>query len=44
MTVTQTSLAFDDLDVLGSTAQRHSSTSFDLTGANGFGEEDNRDE
>ena len=44
MTVTQTSLVFDDFDVLGSTAQRHSRTSFDLTGAKGFGEEDHRDE
>ena len=44
MTVTQTSLVFDDFDVLGSTTQRHSRTSFNLTGANGFGEEDNRDE
>ena len=44
MTVTQTSLAFDDFDVLESTAQRHSRTSFDLTGAKGFGEEDHRDE
>ena len=34
---------FDDFDVLGSTAQRHSRTSFDLTGAKGFGEEDHRD-
>ena len=44
MTVTQISLVFDDFDVLGSTAQRHSRTSFHLTGAKGFGEEDHRDE
>ena len=36
-TVTQTSLVLDDFDVLGSTAQRHSRTSFDLTGVKGFG-------
>ena len=44
MTITQTSLVFDDFGVLGSTAQRHSRTSFDLTGAKGFGKEDQRDE
>ena len=44
MTVTQTSLVFDDFHVLGSTAQRHSKMSFDLTGAQGFGEEDHRDD
>ena len=44
MTVTQTSLVLDDFDVLGSTAQRHSRTPCDLTGAQGFGEEDHRDE
>ena len=44
VTVTQTSLVFDDFHVLGSTAQRHSKMSFDLTGAQGFGEEDCRDE
>ena len=43
-TVTQTSLVLDDFDVSGSTAQRHSRTSFDLTGAKGFGKEDQRDE
>ena len=37
MTVTQTSLVFDDFHVLGSTAQRHSKMSFDLTGAQGLG-------
>ena len=36
-TVTQTSLVLDDFDVLGSTAQRHSRTSFDLIGAKSFG-------
>ena len=39
-TVTQTSLVLDDFNVSGSTAQRHSRhsrTSFDLTGAKGFG-------
>ena len=44
VTVTPTSLVFDDFDVLGSTAWRHSRTSWDLTGAQGFGEEDHRDE
>ena len=44
MTVTQSSLILDDFDVLWSTAQRHSRTSFDLTGAKGFAEEDHRDE
>ena len=44
MTVTQTSLVFDDFDVLGSTPWRYSRTSFDLTGAKGYGEEDHRDE
>ena len=43
-TVTPTSLVLDDFDVLGSTAQRHSRTPCDLTGAQGFGEEDHRDE
>ena len=38
VTVTQTSLVLDDFDVLGSTAQRHSKTPFDLTWAKGFGE------
>ena len=36
-TVTQTSLVLDDFDVLGSSAQRHSRTSFDLIGAKSFG-------
>ena len=40
----KTSLVFDDFDVLWSTAQKHSRTSFYLTGAKGFGEEDHRDE
>ena len=44
VTVTQTSLVFDDFDVLGSTPRRHSRTSFNLTGAKGFGKEDQRDE
>ena len=38
----KTSLVFDDFDVLWSTAQKHSRTSFYLTGAKGFGEEDQR--
>ena len=40
VTVTPTSLVLDDFNVSGSTAQRHSRhsrTSFDLTGAKGFG-------
>ena len=44
VTVTQTSLVLDDFDVSGSTAQRHSRISCDLIGAQGFGEEDHRDE